>query len=308
MLTRYRSLIADSARWDGFELRPSDIVITTPPKCGTTWTQMLCALLIFDGPDFPMPLNKLSVWLDQSIRPLSEVRSLYAAQHHRRFIKTHTPLDGLPMRDDITYVVVARDPRDVMVSMEHHHANMDIDRVLALRDRAVGNDDLGTLPARPEPSDDPAERFRRFVTSTEHSGPTSLSGVLHHVDTAWRRRHDANVVLCHYADYATDLPGEIMRLGAALGYDVSRVRAEQLAPEASLEQMRARAADTAPNAQEIWRDHRAFFRSGGVGEWRARVSDEDLSAYETVVSAIASPDLAAWLHDGRLRSGIDPAA
>ena len=51
--TRYRSIIADSGRWDGFAFRPGDVVISTPPKCGTTWTQMLCALLIFDGPDVP---------------------------------------------------------------------------------------------------------------------------------------------------------------------------------------------------------------------------------------------------------------
>ena len=47
---RYHSLIADNARWDGFELRAGDVIISTPPKSGTTWTQMLCALLIFDGP------------------------------------------------------------------------------------------------------------------------------------------------------------------------------------------------------------------------------------------------------------------
>jgi hypothetical protein len=50
--TRYRSILADSSRWDGFAFRPGDIVISTPPKCGTTWTQMLCALLIFDGMGF----------------------------------------------------------------------------------------------------------------------------------------------------------------------------------------------------------------------------------------------------------------
>jgi hypothetical protein len=76
----YRSLIADSARWDGFEFRPSDIVISTPPKSGTTWTQMLCALLIFDGPDFPAPLGARSPWLDQSIRALDDLRAVYAAQ------------------------------------------------------------------------------------------------------------------------------------------------------------------------------------------------------------------------------------
>lgn len=33
--------------------RPGDIIISTPPKCGTTLTQMMCALLIFDSPAFP---------------------------------------------------------------------------------------------------------------------------------------------------------------------------------------------------------------------------------------------------------------
>jgi hypothetical protein len=41
--TRYRLVTSDSSRWDGFAFRPGDVVISTPPKCGTTWTQMLCA-------------------------------------------------------------------------------------------------------------------------------------------------------------------------------------------------------------------------------------------------------------------------
>jgi hypothetical protein len=269
---------------------------------------MLCALLIFDGPAFPSPLNQLSIWLDQSIRPLSDVHALYAAQTHRRFIKTHTPLDGLPIRDDVTYVVVGRDPRDAMISMEHHLANMDIDRVLSLRDRAVGNDDLDSLPARPASSNDPSERFRQFVDTTEHSGPANLTGVLHHLDTGWQRRHDGNVVLCHYSDYVCDLPGEIVRLGAALGYDVTPDRASELASEASLERMRDRADETAPNAHDIWREKTAFFRSGGSGEWRTLVTDDDLLAYNAVVALTVSADLAAWSHHGRLGSGIDPAS
>src|SRR5262249_40689536 len=121
---RYRSVIADSARWDGFEFRPRDIVISTPPKCGTTWTQMLCALLIFDGPEFPAAMAAMSPWLDMCNRSLADVRAALAAQPHRRFIKTHTPLDGIPLRPEVTYVVVGRDPRDVAVSYEHHADNM----------------------------------------------------------------------------------------------------------------------------------------------------------------------------------------
>src|SRR5215216_1642013 len=77
--TRYRAIIADSSRWDGFAFRPGDVVISTPPKCGTTWMQMLCALLIFDGPAFPAPLDDVSPWLDMYNRPLTEVMAALAA-------------------------------------------------------------------------------------------------------------------------------------------------------------------------------------------------------------------------------------
>ena len=306
MTVRYRTLIMDSARWDGFEFRPSDIVISTPPKCGTTWTQMLCALLIFDDPDFPAPLSELSPWLDQTIRRLDDVRALYAAQQHRRFIKTHTPLDGLPIHDDVTYVVVGRDPRDVLVSMEHHLANMDLERVLALRGEAVGNDDLDTLPPRPAASDDPAERFRMFVRAADDAGLFSLTSVLHHLDTGWQRRHTPNVVMCHYADYTTDLPGEIVRLAAALDIHMTEDRASELAAYATLERMRDRAVEVLPNAGVIWKNDRAFFRAGAFGEWRTRVSDDDLTEYDTTAQTIASPELSAWAHHGRLTSGIEP--
>jgi hypothetical protein len=266
---------------------------------------MLCALLIFDGPDFPAPLSELSPWLDQTIRPLDDVRAVYANQQHRRFIKTHTPLDGLPVRDDVTYVVVGRDPRDVMVSMEHHSANMDYERVLTLRGEAVGNDDLDTLPVPPDRSEDPTERFRTFVRTTQ-AGTLNLSSVMHHLDTGWQLRHHPNVVMCHYSDYSTDLPAEIVRLGHAIDLETSHARAQQLAAEATLDRMRERAAEVIPNAGAIWRSDRAFFRSGGFGEWQSRVNDRDLAEYDHALNTFASPELAAWAHHGRLASGIDP--
>ena len=83
--SRYRNLVFDSARWEGFALRPDDIVISTPAKCGTTWVQMLCALLIFDGPDFPAPLDELSPWIDICNQSIGSVRAKLAAQSHRRW-------------------------------------------------------------------------------------------------------------------------------------------------------------------------------------------------------------------------------
>jgi aryl sulfotransferase len=307
---RYRSIIADSGRWDGFAFRPGDVVISTPPKCGTTWTQMLCALLIFDGPAFPAPLGEVSPWLDMCNRPLAEVMAALNAQTHRRFIKTHTPLDGLPLHPDVTYLVVGRDPRDVAISYEHHAANLDFDRFLELRAAAVGNADLAELPPRRVPSEDPVERFRAFIVEETQISPPTLGSVLHHLDTGWQRRRDPNVALFHYADLTADLAGEMLRLARVLGIPCSAERARELVPEASLARMRERAVDDAPLASPgtrgSWKDPRAFFRSGGFGEWRARLSAADLTAYDARVAALAGPDLAAWAHGGRLASGVDP--
>jgi hypothetical protein len=296
---RYRSHVYDSTRWENFTFRPDDIVISTPPKCGTTWMQMLCALLVFDGPDLPAPLDTISPWLDMCNRPLDDVRRSLEAQTHRRFIKTHTPLDGLPLDPRVTYVVVGRDPRDVAISYDHHRENMDFEHFMALRAKAVGTDDLADLPPRPEPIADPVERFRAFVDD-RGTTITNLGTVLHHLDTGWQRRHEPNVALFHYADMTADLAGELARLAVVLGIPCSVDRARALAPEAGLDRMRDRAATLAPSASDQnWKDPRRFFRRGGFGEWRAHAGASELAAYDARVAELVAPDLAAWVHHGR---------
>lgn len=304
---RYRSFVFDSARWDDFEFRAGDIVISTPPKSGTTWTQMLVALLVFDGPEFPGPLEMVSPWVDMQTRPLDEVLDDCASQTHRRFLKTHTPLDGLPLHDDVTYVVVARDPLDAAVSMMHHRENTDLDRFINIRATAVGLDDLDQVgPLIVEP-DDPAARLRAFFEGEGMNGLGRLDDVAHHVADAWSRREQPNVALFHYADYRADLPTELRRLGAALGIELSPERAAELAAEASLTRMRERAADVVPNASNgQWVSTAAFLRAGGAGEWRTLLDDDDHERYRARVASLLPPDVADWLHLGRLGSGVDP--
>ena len=307
---RYRSLTTDSSRWDGFAFRPDDIVISTPPKSGTTWTQMLCALLIFEGPQFPEPLEVMSPWIDMPSRPVDELRARLAGQRHRRFVKTHTPLDGIPIRDDVTYLVVGRDPRDIAISFHHHRLHMDFDRFMEQREATIGLDDVDELPPRPPIFDDPADSFRYFVHGTEASSPPpNLANVLHHLDTGWERRHDDHVAMFHFADYLADLPGELLRLASILRIDLSRSAALTLADEASLDGMRLRADQTAPGASDgHWRDPQQFFRTGGSGQWRDAVGPAELAEYDARVHVLADPKLAAWAHGGRLASGVDPAA
>src|SRR5262245_15762663 len=119
----YRTAVFDSTRWDGFALRAGDIVVCTPAKSGTTWTQMLCAMLVHQATTFPQPLTRLSRWLERHRDPIEEVLAAYEAQPHRRIVKTHTPLDGLPYFPEAFYVFCGRDPRDVFFSGLDHIGN-----------------------------------------------------------------------------------------------------------------------------------------------------------------------------------------
>jgi len=299
-LVTYRTFLADSERWMRFEHRPGDIVISTPPKSGTTWTQMLCALSVFDGPDFPAQLDALSPWLDMLIRSEDEVFSIYDRQTHQRFIKTHTPLDGLPLRDDVTYVVVGRDPRDVMVSWEHHRANMDLELLMASIAEAGGLEDLAGVVAPAPPDPDPAVRFRQFVEEAPSTGLLSLANVLHHLGTGWERRHQPNVGLFHFLDYQRDLVAEMARLSELCGFDLDRNRFEALAPEAGIARMRDRAHELAPGMAKAdhWKDATGFFRSGASGEWADRVTPDDLRRYAERVTELEPEPLARWAHEG----------
>ncbi|HEY7916943.1 MAG TPA: sulfotransferase domain-containing protein [Acidimicrobiales bacterium] len=122
-----------------------------------------------------------------------------------------------------------------------------------------------------------------------------------------RSPNDHRTAMIHYAGYTNDLPGEIVRLAGALDITMTPDRAQELAAEATLEQMRDRADQLLPNAGAIWSDDRAFFRAGSFGEWRSRVNDDDLAEYDRTVEGMVSPELATWAHHGRIASGVDPA-
>lgn len=300
---RYRTLISDNSRWDSFDFHDGDIVISTAPKCGTTWMQMLCALLVFQVARFDRPLTDISPWLDMQTSDLQTVVALLDAQQHRRFVKTHTPLDGLPFDDRVTYVVVGRDPRDVALSMDHHWRNIDFGAVLRAREAAVGLDDLGEHVPHASSVPRPEDRqlvFRHWVDDPTPIGQvaSSLQSTLHHAGTFWREQGRDNVVLFHYSDLQSDLVGEMQRLASVLGIDVSERRLGELARAATFDAMKSRAEELAPDVTNaIWLDTQNFFHRGESGQWRELPTD-DLRHYEERVRELAPPDLAAWIHAG----------
>src|SRR5260221_6529121 len=112
--------IMDSRRCQTYEAGPDDIVIATYSKCGTTWTQRIVDLLVFQDAA-PRPIYDASVWVDCRFFASQEddVATL-EAQTHRRFMKSHLPFDALPIYDTVKYIHVARDGRDAFMSWHKH--------------------------------------------------------------------------------------------------------------------------------------------------------------------------------------------
>jgi aryl sulfotransferase len=288
---RYQSVDEDSARWIGFPVRTGDIVISTRSKTGTTWVQMICALLIFQSPDLPAPLGRLSPWLDWLITPRDEVYARLAVQEHRRFIKTHTPLDGLPLDPRATYLVVARHPLDAAVSLYHQGNNLDRAR-------------MRQLAGQPEPAEPPPPRpplhdwLVRWIDkdADPQTELDSLPGFMWHAADAWSRRDAENVVLVHYADLAADLEGQMRRLADRLGITVTEARWPALVQAATFAQMRARADTLAPGMSGVMKSAAAFFREGRSGAGRATLTDAELGRYHARAETLAPADLLTWLH------------
>jgi len=234
-------------------------------------------------------------------RARTEVLADLEAQTHRRFIKTHTPLDGIPNDLTVTYICVGRDPRDVALSMGHHIDNTDIDAFLNQREQAAAIDGielrpLGRPPPRPGGERD---RFWRWVDDETPSTQvgSSLRRTVEHLQTFRDAADDLDVVCLHYDDLKADLEGQMRQLAARLAIDVDEHRWPRLVQAATFDSMRSRADTTVPGGgPEHWINPTAFFSRGTSGQWRDLLDDADLARYAVRVRALASDDLVEWVH------------
>ena len=268
------------------------MIISTRSKSGTTWVQLICALLIFETPDLPRPLSELSPWLDWLVLPQNELFDDLEAQNHRRFIKTHTPLDGLPNDDRVTYIVVARHPLDASVSLYHQSRNINRQRIAEL----TGNPNLAKADVLPPLDQWLLNWIESDTVAQDHLD--SFNGVFHHVNDAWSRKTRPNVVLVHYSDLLHDLAGEMRRLAGLLGIDLASEQIDDLSRAATFESMHTNADLLAPDPAGVLLDKRRFFRSGQSGAGADALSSAAIAAYYSRASRSAPSDLLAWLHRG----------
>ena len=293
---RYQHVDWDSSRWDGFMPRVGDIYICTCYKSGTTWAQMIAALLVFQTPNLPQPLNELSHWLDLVTDSKEAEHARLAAQSHRRILKTHTPLDGLKWHDDAKYLFVARDPRDVIVSMLNHQENTDVET-----ERALAAEMGQTVVVSDLLAETPEEIIATWLTKGffewERDGYPWWSA-FHHGETFWQHRERNNILLLHYTRMREDLAGEMRRIAEFLRIEVDETIFPSLVEAATFDSMKQNADALAPGADaKLWKDNTQFFNKGKSGQWREIWSEANLIRLEELCKTYPA-DYIDWLLSG----------
>ena len=291
--------MADSERWQRFELRADDVIISTPSKCGTTWMQTIVGMLLHQRTDLP-PIGTISPWLDMQVRHEDEVFGLLEAQTGRRFIKTHTPLDGLPARPTVTYICVIRHPLDVALSDRDHMNNMKEGRTVELREAVSGP--YTPSASRTKAPENLTDYLRWFIDNDEPptgSGPNGLDDYCQQVRTYWDARHEPNVHLFHYADMWNDLDSQMRRVAAALEVTIDEARWPEFVEAATLKSMRGRASSAAPDAHlGLWQSEEVFFRVGGTRDWAALLTPKDIRHFDDRLHELAG-DAYGWVLGGQ---------
>lgn len=75
---------------------------------------------MFNGED-DLEVAEMSPWMDLRVPPREVKLPFVEAQTHRRFVKTHLPVDALVFSEKARYIYIGRDGRDVLWSLYNHH-------------------------------------------------------------------------------------------------------------------------------------------------------------------------------------------
>jgi hypothetical protein len=253
---RYQSGRLNSRNWEHVALRADDVMLSAAHPSAALWMRDIVVRLLrnrIQGGFVPPAV-------DAADADLFTIRTQLRLQRNRRAMVSYLPFDGLPFRDDLQYVAVAQDARDVFLAeWEGRNPGQAADVHAAWRRWASANS-----------------------LSWEHGGTELVSPYLH-TQSWWTMRRRPNVLIVHLADLINDTTTEIAAVAEHLEITIGPVATRIIASETT------RAAHHRPR-------HENPLCTGG---WRTRFDHDDLLRHEAAKKQTLGPDCAAYLDHGR---------
>jgi hypothetical protein len=193
------------------EWRDGDIVVSVPPKSGTTWTMNIVHQLRTGGDATFADIYGEVPWLEFVPRPGADVAELVATidrmpRDRRRAFKSHAAPPTLPYLQptsgtDVRYVVIVRNPDEAVASFRPFidaHSDEWFELWQVPKELLVGPD---------------------FATFFAQIGSQALMPMIFGFVASWWPLRDApNVLLLHYADLKREHEASVRRIADFLGF------------------------------------------------------------------------------------------
>jgi hypothetical protein len=214
-----------------------DIIVTSYPKCGTTWLQNIVYLIMHQGE--PLAAGER---LADVFPHLEEVgRDGVTRLPQPRLIKTHLPFSMTPYHPQARYLYVARNPFDCAVSFFHHTRGF------------------------PKHYDFYEGTFEEFFECFVR-GEVDFGDYFDNLMSWYAHKDDRNVLFVTYESMKGDIRTTVQRVGAFLkvgAVDDEKI-VEDVIRHSSFESMRQNQGRWASRRPE---DMPGFIRKGIVGDW-----------------------------------------
>ncbi|KFD53172.1 hypothetical protein M514_05882 [Trichuris suis] len=266
---------------NNFEFRPSDIIILSYPKSGTTWVSEIVSQLCHSEKAKARPLHERVPWLEMEssyiwvrfywfwhmVTKVLRLRSSEGDEKMEiepRMWFSHLPLELMPkpvIEGKCKVVYVCRNPKDTAVSYYHFHR---MARFLGQQD--IAWDDFFPLYTSGN------SMQMKFVKSPPPKGdPISVycGSWFEHVTSYWKlSKLNPNMLFLKYEDMQLDLRSQIQRLINFLDVDPTSEMIENVIQMVQFSTMKS---NRKSNREGVWlfnQNVSEFIRKGEVGDWK----------------------------------------
>jgi aryl sulfotransferase len=262
--------------------------------------QRIVSLLIFQKLDV-IQIDKVFPWWERRTgASIEDIARAFESQSHQRSIKTHLPLDGLPVFDEVKYIHVVRDGRDVALSYHNHcvsHTPESIDHL-----DKIGMADETLLKPYPGIPQDPSAFFHKWLTTPAVAHQSDGSPFLSYFDfektyfDVWGQK---NFLFLHYNDLYRNLVGEMERMADFLEIRITNESLRALSEGVSLTRMRQEGASLIPlTTSNFSNGASGFFNMGGGGRWKGKFSETDLLLFAEKMKGHIPIEQVNWMLSG----------
>ena len=258
-----------------FKPRPTDVLITTAPKAGTTWMQQILHQLKTGGDDQFESIYDVVPWLEfpREDKTWQQVLADYENLSDPRIFKTHCIREQTPGSDRVRIILTSRDPRDCCVSFYHH--------IIDMTDQA--REQVGLIS--PESFDDYFERWMSF------------GAWFRNVQSWWPHREDDNVLWLRYEDLKQDIESGLVRILDFLDWQITPAQHERVLEFCSFGWMKENANRFTRHGtgKESSFKPGGFIRKGVTGDYKSLLTEAHQQAILDKAASMLQPECLKFL-------------